>query len=588
MAHTVMWAVGMKMSKVSAIACVLAAGCGMKINVNGKTRVIGGDDPEPVASKSATTENATTADAKTPNASAAATNASTPVEPAQIIVLATPMSSTPRVVDIASAVVDTPVGKRFGGAYSPCGNAITRAPIATLDVKVAQPGARIALTGASGLVLARGKDYWASCDTVQPNGGLEVGTYDVYPLARTYYDKPVQVNNIAVGVSDPSKAPAWSERSKRVAIAGKLAEPLFVDVEVGAEHRVRGERLHGSRCHRAAFRVEPDLVFDLARPVKGLRVRVVGTKGATTLRMHAPPRSESAASSPPYCLDANEQLAFGDSADGAFGVSVGSSAGTPERITVMVYDASTTLDPLALRPLEGPLALEHRSLVYHFPFLENDHLRLDTYARAEVAAKVFQTAPAEAFVYAKIDLDKDITWNATHGTQSFPRKNEPLLVFRFGKERSSVLAQDGFTYEMKTSHLLLAPDGEPAPLASPRRLPDGYNRVAASALLPPGNDKLAESVHQIGVAYDDCYDRVATPYNRRLPTITRPANVDVIIVSSPRARAIEDARDRAVDRACGTSDAIMKKKQAQYRLVLERVEAGRAALFQATRRSFAR
>jgi hypothetical protein len=582
MAHTVMWAVRMKLSKVSAIACVLIAGCGMKINVNGKTRVIGGDDPpEPVAGTGATTASTTPA--------AAAPTASAPVEPpspAQTIVLAAPMSSTPRVVDIASAVADSPLSKRFGGAYSPCGNAITRSPIATLDVKVAQPDARIAVTGVSGFVLARGTQYWASCDAIQPKGGLEVGTYDVYPLARTYYDKPERVTGIAVGVSDPTKAPAWSDRVKRVAIAGKLAEPMFIDVEVGADHRVRGDDLHGSRCNRAALRIEPDLAFELARPVKGLRVRVAGTPGGTTLRMHAPPRSEK--TRPPYCLDTNQVLAIGGEDDGIFGVSVGSFANKPHRITVMVYDDSTTLDPLTLKSLAGPLDLEYRSLAYHFPFLDGDHLRLDTHANATVAAKVFQTAPAETFVYAKIDLDKDITRNATHGTQLFPRKNEPLLVVRFGKERSVVLTQDGFTYDVKTTHLLLAPDGEPAPIASPRPLPDGYNRVPASALLPPGNDKLAKSIHEIDMAYDSCRDRVATPYNRQLPTITRPANVDIIVVSSPRARAIEDARDRAVARTCGTSDALAKKKAAQYKLVLERVEAGRAALFQTTRRSFAR
>jgi hypothetical protein len=582
MAHTVMWAVRMKLSKVSAIACVLVAGCGMKINVNGKTRVIGGDDPpEPVAGTAATTASTTPA----------AQTASAPVEPsspAQTIVLAAPMSSTPRVVDIASAVADSPLSKRFGGAYSPCGNAITRSPIATLDVKVAQPDARIAMTGVSGFVLARGTQYWASCDAIQPKGGLEVGTYDVYPLARTYYDKPERLTNIAVGVSAPTKAPAWSDRVQRVAIAGKLAEPMFIDVEVSADHRVRGDDLHGSRCNRAAFRVEPDLAFDLARPVKGLRVRVAGTRGSTTLRMHAPARPEATTVPPPYCLDANQHFAFGDQTDGTFGVSVGPSSTERQRITVMVYDDSTTLDPLTLKSLAGPLSLEHRALAYHFPFLDGDHLELDTYEHAVIAAKVFQTAPAEAFVYTKIDLDKDITWNASHGTQSFPRKNEPLLVYRFGKERSVVLTQDGFTFDVKTSHLLLAPDGEPAPLASPRPLPDGYNRVPASALLPPGNDKLAKSIHQIDMAYDACRDRVATPYNRQLPTITRPANVDIIVVSSPRARAIEDARDRAVARTCGTSDALAKRKAAQYKLVLERVEAGRTALFQATRRSFAR
>lgn len=115
-------------------------------------------------------------------------------------------------------------------------------------------------------------------------------------------------------------------------------------------------------------------------------------------------------------------------------------------------------------------------------------------------------------------------------------------------------------------------------------MPDGFDRVPVTELLPPGNEKLATALYQIGVTYDACARRVAAPYNRRLPTITRPANVDIIVVTSPQARAIEDARDRAVDRACGTSQEIAKKKNAQYRVLLERVEAGRKALFSSMRR----
>ncbi len=559
----------MRMSQLWAIACLLAA-CGMKINVNGKTRVIGGDDAAPPESASGAAP-----------AAVASPRANTPI---QVILIAEPMSSTPRVVDVDSATIDTPLGKRFSGAYSPCGNAITNAPIARLDVKVAQPSARVAVTGVSGFVLARGDRYWTSCDTVHPAGGLEVGTYDVFALAQTYYDKPTQAQHIAVGVADPAKPPVWSERVKRLAIAGKLATPIFVEVATDSARKVRGEEIHGSRCDHAAFGVEPDVVLELARPVKGLRVRAAGTTMSTTLRMERPARASDAAAPRPYCVDANAHLGFGDAEEGAYGVSVGFAPAGTQAVTLMIYDESTTLDPLTLVSVPGPLEIKHRSLAIHFPFLTEDQLRLDTYAHAELAAHVFEKAPAGAFVYAKLDLDKDIAWNATHGTTAFPRKNEPLLVYRYGEEQSRVLAQDGLTYDMRTSHLLSAPDGEPAPLAAPRLLPDGFERVPVTELLPPGSEKLATALYQIGVTYDACARRVAAPYNRRLPTITRPANVDIIVVTSPQARAIEDARDRAVDRACGTSQEIAKKKNAQYRVLLERVEAGRKALFSSMRR----
>ena len=557
----------MKTSQLSAIACLVLSACGMKINVNGKTRVIGGDEAVPETAAG---------DPAAPGSPKASPRT-------QVIVLAEPMSSTPRVVDVDSATIDTPLGKRFADAYSPCGNAITNAPIARLDVKVAQPSARVAVTGVSGFVLARGSRYWASCDAVQPAGGLEVGTYDVFPLAQTYYDKPTQVQHISVGVNDPAKPPVWSDRVKRLAIEGKLATPVFVEVAAGSARKVRGEDIHGSRCARAAFGVEPDVVLELARPVKGLRVRAAATTMSTTLRMQLPAGASDAVAPKPYCVDANTHLGFGGE-EGAYGVSVGIPSSGTQTVTLMIYDESTTLDPLTLVSVPGPLEVKHRSLAVHFPFLTEEQLRLDTYAHAEIAAHIFEKAPADAFVYAKLDLDKDIAWNSTYGTTAFPKKNEPLLVYRYDHERSRVLARDGFTYDVRTSHLLPAPDGEPAPLAAPRPLPDGFERVPVAELLPPGNEKLATTLHQIGATYDTCARRVAAPYNRRLPTITRPANVNIIVVTSPQARAIEDARDRAVDRACGTSQEVAKKKSAQYRVLLERVEAGRKALFPSMRR----
>lgn len=573
----------MSFSKIAVSACaVVVAACGMKVNINGKSRVIGGGAREPAP------------DAAMPNA----TKVATPGEAAstfqtQTIAIDAALSNTPIVADFAAGItLSTRLASAIGGAYAPCGNTTTDKAIAVLVLRVPQPNGQVTVTGVPGFVLVRGKRFWSSCDsTVRPEEGLEAGSYEVFPLMRTSYDKPVVAKSIAVGVSDPTKAPVWSDRVKRISIPAKLETPLIVEVAMGTDRQVRGEGLHGSGCGGAAFRIEPDLALELARPIKGLRIRPAPSKEPPTLRMTRP--ATSAGTVPrPSCARARAELRVRDGEEGTFGISVGLPRTAPNARSVMllIYDDSTTLDPLTLMPLPGPLEMKHRELAYHFPFLTDAHLRLDNYARAEIAAKVFKTAPAEALVYAKLDFDKEIAQSAAnyYTGDRYPHKNEPLLVYKIESTRSRVLAQDGFTYQVKTSHLLAAPDGESAPLAAPRPLsveydPDG-TRVHAAALLPPGNEKLARSLYEMDAARTACVNRVSAPYNRRLPTITRPANVDIVVVRSPRSQAIIDARNTAIARKCGTLEAHTKKKQAQYRVILRKAEEGREALFELARR----
>jgi hypothetical protein len=242
----------------------------------------------------------------------------------------------------------------------------------------------------------------------------------------------------------------------------------------------------------------------------------------------------------------------------------------------MIFDASTTWDPFAPFPYANDTTLGERWLGYRFPQLDLAELDANKdWAHAESAAKMFALAPRGAFVYAKLDLDKDI---ASGPSDEFPSKNEPLLVLSaVDNGRTHVLAADGLRYTVKATHLLLAPDGAPAVLAAPRPF-HKLDLGRAIALLPPSAKHLAAAHDRRIKAWEDCNDRVWEPYGRQLPSISRPAGVDIVIVESPRSRAIREAGGEAQERVCGGHDAVDKKSEAERVAMVAEIMKARAKL----------
>jgi hypothetical protein len=585
------------MNKLISIPLVLVAGC--TVMVNGKPRKIGGGtDPTPAT---ATASPAAPAAAQQPATAAAPAPTQAParrgaVAAAQIVKIDPSLTSVPIVTRVEGVAFDTTYSKQHGHGNSPdCGSEMTSAPIASIELAQPMPSMHISVVGGSndGFVLRRGDSLWFACthSTSQIPAisalkeGWQPGRYDIYPLSRySKHAKPA----FSVEVFDPEKPAVWSDGVKQVSIPAKLAAPVFVEVTTKASRRVMRAEHAGWGCDKDAFAAEPDIALVIERPIPGLIVRPLPTPTPVTLRKElrdakrpdrgcpkAGQRSSGSQYTPSY--HAPSEIHFDNDDEGTYGISVGTAShDRPTTVTLMIYDASTKLDPFAKHPYAGDAgALERRWLGLHFPQLDLRELTATRdYAHAELTAKLFAAAPQDAFVYAKLDLDKDI---ASGPSDAFPKKGEPLLVLEANNGRAEVLAADGLRYHVKSTHVLLAPDGEPAIPAAPRPLGKlGIGSVMA--LLPPSAKGMITAHEKRIDAHEKCVDRVWAPYGRQLPTITRPSGVDIVYYESARTKNIRAAGNAAVDRKCGTREAQDKKTEATRVKMLAEVDKARAKL----------
>jgi hypothetical protein len=137
-----------------------------------------------------------------------------------------------------------------------------------------------------------------------------------------------------------------------------------------------------------------------------------------------------------------------------------------------------------------------------------------------------------------------------------------------------VLAQDGMIFDIKSSHLALAPEGAPAPLAAPRPL-DKKTELGTLENLNP-DKTLEKQLDAYTKKRDACVDRVAEPYDRQVPTVY--VGGEAVTVETSRTRAIRDAEDNAIIRACGSRESWEKQVEATRVKELAQVEKSRAAL----------
>lgn len=592
---------GSRMKLAYATPLLLAAGC--TVMVNGKPRRIGGGDPDPQPQAQAQPQAQPQgqAPARTTTASREGTPAPTApppapaAQPGATIKLPGVLTATPIVTTIENVAFDTTYGKQHGHSNSPdCGSDMSSTPIASIVLDRPVASMHVAVVGGSndGFVLKKGGALWHACTysigQVPVISGLQEGwqpgRYDIHPLSR--YGRGAKTT-FSVEVFDPKTPAVWGDDLPKVAITGKLEKPKFVEVAIKPTRRKLRAAHAGWGCEKVALPDVPDLALVLERPVPGLVVRPLPTVEPVTVRRELQGAKEQNKGCPTYerrvsssdytpSYHSPSELHFDRDDEGTYGLSLGTTAERPFTVTLMIYDASTKLEKLEQYPYGGDLTkLEHRWLGYHFPQLDVRELgSTGSYARAELTAKLFATAPRLAFVYPRLDLDKDI---AHGGTDVFPKKHEPLLVTEVGEQSVGVLTVDGVRFSVKRSHLVLAPEGELAIPAAPRAL--GKLEIGAvMSMLPPSGKPLVDAREKRLAAYDKCVDRVWAPYGRQLPSITRPAGVDIVVYESARTKNIRAAGEAAVDRACGTDAKLAKLTEAERVKMLAVVEKARAEL----------
>jgi hypothetical protein len=573
------------MKKLSVLLFTLA---GCTVMVNGKPRRIGGgSDPQPAAQQSAAV-----ASRGTPAATPAAGKPSAPpLPPGKAVAVDKSLGRDPLVVSM-TAVFDTTWSKVFGhGSRSPdCGLDITSRPIGAFEITEPDSELHVALVGGrnDGFVVRKGDLYWTSCDSEMAPGkdGWQPGRYDVYPVAR--YGEGGKPIPYELELYRPN-APVVTDGAQKLVIAGKLDKPMFVEVTLKPNRRRLRAAHSGNRCDKIALPATPDIALVIERPVPGLTIRPLPTVTPITMRRERAATNDKERDEK-YCVElrdrysdvnrnlpsyiAASELRF-DRDEGEFGVSLGTAeAGGEDKVTLMVFDASTKFDEMHVRPFGGENpTLEQRWLAYQMPQLDVDDLGWpDNYAEAERAARVFAAVPKQALVYAKLTFDKDIG-----GGDGYPVKNEPLALIGLDRERATVLTADGMRFQVKASHVLLAPDGPVAVPAAPRPLRK-LEIGGTIAMLSPAQKKLGEAHYARVKARDACLDRAWEPYRRQLPTYTRPAGVDIVVYKSARTKNIEEAGQRAMNAKCGTDAAFAKKTEATRVKLAAEVEKTRAKL----------
>jgi hypothetical protein len=570
------------------LSVVLFALAGCTVMVNGKPRRIGGgpDPADPAAQAQANAPAAKPAAAEMPKTDAK------PLPPGQVVAVTDDLGRDPLVVSM-DAVFDTTWSKVFGfNSRSPdCGLDITSRPIGAFQVTRADTALNVALVGGSndGFVVRLGDRYWTSCDsTMAPmEGGWQPGRYEVHPLAR-YGHGGKKVIPFQLELYRPN-APAGSAEGQKLVIGSKLDKPMLVEVQLEPNRRKLREKHSGNGCEKYAMSATPDLALTIERPIPGLVIRPLPSPTPVAVRIEKP--GDDKRQGQKYCIKSNDrgytssskrepsyradsELHFANGDEGQFGISFGTPQADDTKVTLLVYDASTKLDEMTVRPFGGENpTLEQRWIGYQMPQLDVDGLGSpDNYEELAHDARVFAAAPKQALVYAKLTFDKDIG-----GGDGYPVKNEPLVLLGIERERATVMTADGLRFQVKASHVVLAPDG-PVELPNAPRGERKRDIGATIALLAPAQKKLGEAHHAQVKKHDACLDRAWEPYRRQLPSFTRPAGVDVIVYKSARTKQIEEAGERAMVKQCGTDAAFQKRTEATRAKLAIEVEKSRAKL----------
>lgn len=575
----------------------VTAGCGLvQMNVNGKTRSLGGSSSAPSQPQVASQE----PQQRGPDSPSQPGPAAKPATAgsAAVIKVDAPLTTTPILANVDGINMDGTFRKVLGADSGDCGSQIATAPVAVIDVQKPTANMHVQVHGIrdDGFVLKLGTRFWTSCTQTTsqvptmgpPKEGWQAGRYEVYPISR--YAERDKAHHVEVAVYDPDNAAAWSGAVRAVKLDHKLDQPLFVEVELHKGRQALREGLSGYGCGKTELAFEPDVSLRIARPIPGLVVRPLPTATPVTLRVEQrfDPDAPKKGDGNKHCAKVNEgsahgpawqpdsEVRFGSEQEGVFGISVGDGDGTTERVTLMIFDASTKFDSLAAGPaLGGTLDLAHRAVEWHFPQLDLHDLELDKRAHAELAAKLFAAAPPELFVYADLDLDKDLARFSGHADDAtgYPKKNEPLLVLG-GGDHVRVLAQDGHQYDVKKSHLALAAEGAPVLLAAPRPL---SKRVEIGTLLSLLDDKkVSADLDSFESKYNACVERVADGYERQITRIVVDGRS--IVVEDSHTNAIREREDSAIIASCGSREQHEKGREKFRDKLVTAVEKVRAQL----------
>lgn len=577
------------------VAASLFAGCSLlKVNVNGKTLSLPGSGPAASAPSGGVQ-----------GAIAEKTQAINDKRVVETVAIDPALTDVPRVAR-AEGVGVVATFKNTLGIQSPdCGQYTSHKPLVSFKLDQPMPKSfTVAVEGAreDGFVLKRGDLLWTTCTSYSgqlpsmgaPAEGWVAGTYEIYPVSRSKFDKGETFN---VEFFNPENVAKPGPDVKKISIAKKLDKPMFVEVTT-KKGRTKLREVHsGQGCQKTPLSAEPDFILELARPIPGIVVRPLYTKTPVALRVHTPDTSKEKGRK--YCAayrravvannyaptyESPVEAHLAKDAEGAYAFSLGTENADEElKVTLMIFDESTKWDPLAVVPPQGELPLEERYLAPYYPQLDTREATVGKHEQMALHTKLFASAPKELFVYSKLDLDKDVArLNSGYvDSEIWPKKNEPMLLLGINNDHANVLTADGVRYSLKVSHLLPAPDGSVAKASAPRPLKKTVDYGDLTRMAPPSAKSIADAYGSRMKKYDSCADRVWKPFGKKLDGArwtVRSASGNTTTVESPRAQQIREQGQKAIDKSCGSDEKLRKDKETTRLKILAEVEKERAKL----------
>lgn len=581
------------------------AGCGLlRLNMNGKTLIPGRTQPDP--------SSATATDRVSSNIDTDAAPASSKAAPPQanVPIVAQAKSSSARaqapapanlpVLRLAPgrAMVSLPYGpiafsasmyKEFhiDGSGDCSYGKVSPVPTAYVDSQTLTATTRISLVAADsrGFLLRNETGQWhLHCESTlaQPEGGWPKGRIAIHPVS---YRSGAPSQGGVLFLDDPQLR-VTDRATQTLTFAQKLAQPRFVTVKVRNARFVGTDKLYGDGCERAAFADVPDLIIKTTRPIPGLTIMPLAAGAEVALRLrdgNATRCPKSNAVAPRWAAPSHFQL----NEEGSYEVFVGGYGNEqPGEVTLMISDLSTKFDDFAPITLP-PQAYDNRWLARAFPQLRFEILKNHESSSLRAVATLFERAPQPLFVYINRALEQDMVKGGFMPGQ-VPQLGEPLLVFWPSREKGdpvTVLTADGAQFDVPAEYLTATPPAQVTLPAAPRALDPHTDIFDLHALADSATLTRFTAIED---AWKACRGRAWAPFERQLPRISIKSGSRVIEVKNARYHQIEDAGERAMDKACGTYAQLRPKLDAVSAAVLTSVATTRQAMLAKVKARFSR
>ena len=472
-----------------ALTLVTSAGCVVK--VNGKVQTWGLDGEKTEGAKP---DGSATPGANTDELAAALAAGATPS--GKSVELKPNFGPNPMVVGTFATKGEVNVRKQPHGVEN-CSGFVGETPAAIIKFTSSMKQTRISAPGAK-LIVAEFGDHKYICDdsysgtpSVMLNPEWPAGD-DIKIYVGGGEDKAYTYQ---VKVEDETRPVdiLWKDKGKQVELAEVPKEPLVYTEKTLKEPGTKG------RCGDSFFRENPDVVFNLKRPLGDMWIDVRSAKPIDVQLVG--PLNESGRNYPTRC-GSGDQFNFGRMEAGTYGLRIGTRASGEEVLYHMVVRGKDTKMNPVMPPTTFPddATVEESDITYHFPQLSTSQAQQD--ANRE---PLFLATPKQIYVFPKFNMDSSVAQaigvTGDKTKLEYPKENEPMLLVANGR----VMGADGAQFSVNMKDLQANPGAAIVIPAAPRNNEMSFD--AALNMKGPEDAKAIAAYEKVVAAEDACSNR---------------------------------------------------------------------------------